>query len=202
MKLIVGLGNPGSAYAATRHNAGKSFVAALGERLSAGPFALKKRYKASISQLSWGGQKVALAWPETFMNLSGEAVKLLTAGYGSRPETDLLVVVDDLDLPFGKVRFRSEGSDGGHNGLKSIQAHLGTRSFARIKIGIGRPLLRAESDRLGEETIEDYVLSPFKNSEQEALGKVFAGLIEGCQFWTQGLTPRASNSINSLKIII
>ncbi|MBU3759276.1 MAG: aminoacyl-tRNA hydrolase [Candidatus Omnitrophica bacterium] len=198
MKLIVGLGNPGETYSGTRHNAGKLFVQFLAESLGLRDFTEKRKLKASVAQVDWSGCRTVLAWPETFMNLSGESVRQLLAAYGCDPECDMLVVVDDLDLPFGKVRLRAEGSDGGHKGLRSIQALLGTKRFARLRIGIGRPA-RFEQGSGPAESVEEFVLSRFKKSEEKELRRIFSGIAEGCAFWIQGQSTLALNYINSIK---
>ena len=135
MKIVVGLGNPGREYAATRHNLGFMVVDELARRLSAGD--RRSRFRSLVSEAFDSGQKVALVKPQTFMNLSGSAVREVVHWYKT-PLTELLVVVDDLDLPFGAVRLRGGGGSGGHNGLKSIIAELGTEEFSRMRVGIGR----------------------------------------------------------------
>ena len=135
MKIVVGLGNPGREYAATRHNLGFMVVDELARRLSAGD--RRSRFRSLVSEAFDSGQKVALVKPQTFMNLSGSAVREVVHWYKT-PLTELLVVVDDLDLPFGAVRLRGSGGSGGHNGLKSIIAELGTEEFSRMRVGIGR----------------------------------------------------------------
>ncbi len=194
MKLIVGLGNPGNSYRSTRHNVGKSFVGFLAARQKAGSFVKQKNLVASLVQMDWLGEKVTLAWPESYMNLSGESVRRLAESRTEKIERDLLVVVDDLALPFGKMRLRAEGSDGGHNGLKSIQAALGTKQFARLRFGIGHP--GKEADNGDNPAVSEYVLSAFSPEEQRALEPLFLLMIEGCRFWTLGDFQKASNSLS------
>ena len=193
MKLIVGLGNPGSRYSDTRHNAGRWFVeyaASISE--SSISFSKKKALLASLVSLEWKGQPVLLAYPEIWMNQSGEAIKALVKHFEIDPKKDLLVVVDDLALPLGKIRFRARGSDGGHNGLKSIRASLQTESYARLRIGIGpmNPML----------SYEKFVLERFKVSEQKALKKIFAECLKACKIWMFESAQAAMNTVNALSI--
>ncbi len=147
MKLIIGLGNPGSQYELTRHNVGFRVV----DRLAAQQrWTWERRGRAMLANGNIGSEKVVLIKPLTFMNNSGEAVGELVRWYKVQPE-DILVVYDELDLPVGKIRLRSNGSAGGHNGLSSIIHHLHTNLFPRLRVGIGRP----DNNRM--ETV-DYVL--------------------------------------------
>ena len=134
MKLIVGLGNPGKDYEKTRHNAGFMCIDCVADKLNM-KFDTKK-FKALIAMGFVGGEKVILMKPQTYMNLSGEAVGECARFYNIDLE-DILVISDDLDLPTGKIRLRAKGSSGGQNGLKNIIAHLGSQEFKRIRIGIG-----------------------------------------------------------------
>ncbi len=141
MMLIVGLGNPGPEYAKTRHNVGFMVVERLAAQTGAagtGPVRWHLRCRALVAEAFFQGQKVILARPQTYMNNSGEAVAPLLRWYGLAP-ADLLVICDDLDLLPGQIRIRKKGGDGGHRGLKSVIAALGTNEFARLRIGIGRP---------------------------------------------------------------
>src|SRR5688500_959452 len=134
--LLAGLGNPGSEYSQTRHNAGFLAVEQFGRKFRA-EWKLETRFDARLAKVAVGSSKVVLCEPETFMNRSGEAIAPL-AGFYKIPIERIMVLVDDADLPFGQIRLRSEGSSGGHHGLESIEKHLGTRAFARLRIGIGR----------------------------------------------------------------
>src|SRR5690349_986761 len=136
LRLVVGLGNPGAEYVRTRHNAGFLVVEEVASRASA-QWNFEKKFDARVAKTERAGQKLLLAEPQTFMNASGEAVGALMNFYRV-PVASLLVVVDDADLPFGEIRMRPKGSSGGHHGLESIERHLGTREFARLKVGIGR----------------------------------------------------------------
>lgn len=156
ISLIVGLGNPGAEYTATRHNAGFMVIDRLLAGFPAGRF--EKRHVAeSFAHVgSFRGKPLTLLYPQTFMNLSGQAVAGFARKMDIAPES-ILVIHDDLDLPVGKLRLRSGGGDGGHNGLKSIIAELGSNAFKRIRVGIGRP-------KPGETV--DYVLSTFEGEER------------------------------------
>lgn len=156
MKLIVGLGNPGRDYAKTRHNTGFMCIDKVAEMLNVN-FTTKK-FKAEIAQTRVNGESVILMKPQTFMNLSGEAVGECARFYNI-DAGDILVLVDDLDLPVGKIRLREKGSSGGQNGLKNIIAHLGTQEFKRIRIGIGNDKLMLTVDYvLGKVKKEDRAL--------------------------------------------
>ena len=136
MKLIAGLGNPGREYAATRHNIGFMVVDRLAHKL--GLAVEKKKFKALYGQGQIGPEKVLLAKPQTYMNLSGEAVSALLRWHKLTP-ADLIVVFDDMDLPPGKLRIRQEGGAGGHKGMESIIWSLGSEGFTRLRIGVGKP---------------------------------------------------------------
>jgi len=136
LHLIVGLGNPGAAYAQTRHNAGFLLVEKLAANWKSG-WTNEKKFQARVARAERGGNKVLLAEPQTFMNLSGESVGALAQFY-QVPLEKILVVVDDADLPLGEIRLRPAGGSGGHHGLESVAQHLGAKNYARLRIGIGR----------------------------------------------------------------
>lgn len=163
MKLIVGLGNPGKQYEKTKHNTGFMVMDQLSKILQC-PIDQKK-FKALIGQCVIHGEKVLLMKPQTFMNLSGEAVHEAMKFYQLTPE-DILIIYDDLDLPIGKLRLREQGSAGGQNGIKNIIAHIHTQDFKRIRVGIGNDKLMLTAD---------YVLGKIPKSEwqlhQEAINK-------------------------------
>ena len=150
MKLIVGLGNPGSEYAKTKHNVGWMFVDRMAERIGATGW--KEKEKGMVAEGRVGAEKVLLVKPMTYMNNSGECVGPLMRWYKLGPE-DVLVVHDDMDIPAGTIRIRKKGSAGGHNGIKSLIAHIGSEKFIRVRIGIGRPL--------PVRTVINHVLEPF-----------------------------------------
>lgn len=191
MKLIVGLGNPGSEYADTRHNAGRLLIeyAASSEKIS---LIRKKTLKAYAASLEWKGRPVLLAYPDTWMNLSGEAVKVLVRHFEIDPKKDLLVVVDDLALPLGRLRLRAKGSDGGHNGLKSIHGALQTDHYARLRIGIGAYNPIAD--------YEQFVLERFRSSEKKRLKKVLEEGLPACRIWATESASAAMNAVNAILI--
>ncbi|MEO1479864.1 MAG: aminoacyl-tRNA hydrolase [Bacteroidota bacterium] len=157
-RLIVGLGNPGPEYEATRHNVGFMVVDHLAETVGVAP--LRRNLAASLAdEASHRGRALVVAKPQTYMNRSGEAVRALTRRYGLTPD-DLVVVYDDLALPLGAVRLRGKGGAGGHNGIQNIIDTLGTSAFPRIRVGIGSNFGRGQQVR--------YVLAPFDADEAEA----------------------------------
>ena len=134
---MVGLGNPGSQYAETRHNAGVWFIDAIAERYG-GPWQQEKKFHGRLSKFHYEDFEGRLLVPSTFMNHSGQAVKAVSRYFHLKPK-EILVIHDDLDLPPGTIRFKSGGGHGGHNGLRDIEHHLGTRDFLRLRLGIGHP---------------------------------------------------------------
>lgn len=157
MKLIVGLGNPGPKYELTRHNIGFLAVDVIADALN---IEIKQsKWKGLYGEGTYKGEKVILLKPMTYMNLSGESISELMNFY-KIPLENMLVIFDDMDVPIGKIKLRYKGSSGGHNGLKSIIAHLGTEQFQRIKMGIGRP---ATGD------VVSYVLGNFPQDDQKPL---------------------------------
>lgn len=159
MWLIVGLGNPGAQYARTRHNIGFDCLETLAERH--GLSFRGKRANSLIAEGNLGGTRVALVQPQTYMNLSGQAVANLRNWYKIDPAGELLVVYDDLDLPFGKIRLRERGSPGTHNGMRSIVQQLGGNAFPRLRVGIGQPP--------GKMDAAAYVLARFNKDEEAQL---------------------------------
>ena len=158
MYLIVGLGNPGSKYAHTRHNVGFDVLEALSRKL--GVSITREKEQALVGECFVGGQKVILAMPQTYMNLSGESVSRLAHWYKIEPE-NLLVVYDDIDIPQGHIRIRKNGSAGTHNGMRSIVGLLGYENFPRLRVGVGQK-------REGYE-LADWVLGTFSAAEEKAL---------------------------------
>lgn len=168
--IIVGLGNFGSEYASTRHNLGWMIVEKLASDLGV-TFKCESRLEANVASAEFEGQKLKLLLPLTYMNESGRAL-VRVMNYYKCPVEDVLVVVDDMDLEFGKIRFRAEGSSGGHNGLKSIEMHLSSRNYCRLKVGIGRA---------GE--VVEHVLSRFTQEEEKALAEVIKRAVEQIAKW-------------------
>ncbi|MEV6333175.1 aminoacyl-tRNA hydrolase [Nocardia vinacea] len=155
--LVVGLGNPGSEYERTRHNIGFLVADVLAQRVG-GRFAVHKKSGADLLQARLDGRQVLIAKPRSFMNLSGRPVAAL-AKFFSVPPTEVIVVHDELDLPFGQVRLKRGGGEGGHNGLRSVSNALTTKDYLRARIGIGRPP--------GRQDPADYVLKPFSSVERK-----------------------------------
>lgn len=185
--LIAGLGNPGSEYSGTRHNAGFLVLEEVSRRWNLS-WKNEKKFKAECSEGQVDGRRVMVCRPKTFMNASGESVGTI-ARY-LRVELDkILVVVDDADLPFGELRLRPGGSSGGHHGLVSIEEHLETRQFARLRVGIGR-------EGEGVRDITGYVLEKFSQAERPKLTLVLARAADQVECWvTQGVA-RAMNDFN------
>ena len=171
MNLIVGLGNPGSRYAHSRHNVGFWCVNRLG-RAHDIPLSTHTRL-ATTGQGRLAGREVLLAKPRTFVNLSGRAVSALMRRYDVAT-ADLLVIYDDLDLPLGRVRVRSGGSHGGHRGMKSIVEAVGAQDFPRIRIGIGRPSGKDGRPTYEPEEVAGYVLAPASAEERRLLDEAVA----------------------------
>lgn len=182
-KIVVGLGNPGRQYAETRHNFGFFVVDELAKRTNAP--SSRKRMNAEISEARFGGDRLVLVMPQTYMNDSGIAVREIMRWYKVAPE-DVLVVVDDLDLRFGQLRLRARGSAGGHNGLKSIFQETGTQEIPRLRVGIGRS---------GNHAI-GHVLSKFSKDERERLPEVIGDAADAVEAWLQKGITEAMNAVN------
>ncbi|MBU6409058.1 MAG: aminoacyl-tRNA hydrolase [Verrucomicrobia bacterium] len=179
--LIVGLGNPGAEYADTRHNAG--FM--LAENLAAAWKAVwttERKFRARLARAGRAEKRILLCQPRTFMNLSGETVAALQQFYRLEPGR-MMVAVDDADLPLGALRLRPGGSSGGHHGLESIEQHLGSRDFARLKIGIGR--------REGSREIMGHVLGRFAPNERELLQMVLERAVRQVETWLDAGVEKA-----------
>jgi PTH1 family peptidyl-tRNA hydrolase len=191
MKLIVGLGNPGKTYAHNRHNAGFLCVNYFA-RLHSIRFDRRQcRARVGIGKVS--GEKLLLAKPGTFVNLSGNSVACLVRKH-KIPVSDLLAIYDDLDLPPGKIRLRQSGSSGGHKGMNSIISALGSEAFPRIRVGIGRP--QVEKQSISEDAIVNYVLTDFSPQEEAIIKPVIARVTEAIDcFLAQGIEA-AMNKFN------
>lgn len=170
MKIIAGLGNPGKKYETTRHNVGFIVADLLGEALGAD--IKEKGFKGLTAQVFRNGEKIILVKPQTYMNLSGECVGEL-ARYYKVDNEDILIIADDLSLPVGTMRLRPKGSSGGHNGLKSLIAHLGGDDFPRLKVGIG----------YGGPGVVDHVLGHFGDEEWQTLTKIMAKAVDCTLTW-------------------
>lgn len=169
MKVIFGLGNPGNKYETTRHNVGFLFVDYLAHKFGFTPYKNESKFKALLSEGVLNGEKVLVVKPQTFMNLSGQTVQSILNFY-KIPKENFIIVYDDKDMEFEKIRFRKTGSSGGHNGLKSIITTFGTE-FKRIKIGVANDLIKKFDTA-------DFVLNNFKKEEMEKLPFVFEEVIE------------------------
>ncbi len=188
MHLIVGLGNPGAEYAKTRHNAGFLLVQKLAERWHV-RWSLEKKFAARVARVERSEARVVLCEPQTFMNASGEAVGPIVTFYRI-PLNRILVVVDDADLPFGEIRLRIRGSSGGHHGLESLEKHLGSREFPRLRIGIGR--------KDGAREITNYVLGKFSSGETALAEKVLTVAADQAECWLSAGIEKAMNQFNGV----
>ncbi len=190
MYIIAGLGNPSKEYEKTRHNAGFDTIDLLAEKL--GIDLTEKKHRAYCGKGMIGTEKVLLLKPQTFMNHSGESLRDAADFYKVEPE-QILVIYDDISLEPGQLRIRMKGSAGGHNGIKSIIAHLGTQDFPRIKIGVG-----AKPERMD---LADYVLSRFSPSEREKMEESFREGAEAVITFLQDGADAAMNRYNRKKDI-
>ncbi len=189
MKLIVGLGNPGKKYEKTRHNIGFMVLDELASILG---FTIeKKQNQALLGQCFFEGTKLLLAKPQTYMNKSGEAVLELLNYYRDSID-DFIVIHDDLDMEFGRIRFKLGGGSGGHNGLKSITQMLNSPDYGRLKIGIGRPPQFMK--------VENYVLSEFSGAETKVLPELINAAVCGLKTWCRAGIAKAMNDFNGLQI--
>lgn len=192
MKLIIGLGNPGREYTGTRHNIGFAVLAELARK-----HGLNFDKRCCHSRTGEGriiGQEVVLAKPQTYMNLSGNAVAALMRRYKLKL-SDILVVHDDIDLPLGKIRLRANGSAGGHNGIKSIIASVGSMDFARLKIGIGRP----ESPDVERREVVDHVLTGFNADERKAAEEAIGNSVQAIVLVVEQGLEAAMNRFNRVE---
>ncbi len=184
LKLVVGLGNPGTKYQGTRHNVGFEVIDRLAQGGSRPSFS--RKFDGLVAETEIDYRRVLLLKPETFMNLSGRSVAQALRFYKLRP-SDLLVICDDLSLPLGKLRLRSGGSDGGQKGLRDITAHLGTEQFPRLRIGIGER---------GEIDAADFVLSRFRSVERAAIDDALILATQAVAVWVTQGTDAAMNRFN------
>jgi len=190
LKVIVGLGNPGREYAATRHNVGWWLIDHLADVWHFDGW--KKDTDSHISNGLVGGVKVRLVKPQTYMNLSGQALKNFVRRPFWSPAKDLLIVVDEVQLPVGRIRIRPRGSAGGHNGLKSVEAALGSQEYARLRIGVG-----PSEERKGIYTnLADFVLAPFARDEREDILDMMPELTSTVETWLKEGIEKAMNVHN------
>ena len=181
--VVIGIGNPGERYTAMRHNVGFRCIDLLSER--AGIRLNDRRKEAVIGQGMLAGRPIVLAKPRTFVNRSGSAARYLATRFGARPDS-MLVLLDDLDLPVGRLRVRASGGSGGHNGLNSINEVLGTQDYPRVRIGIGRPTSGAI----------DHVLGGFSPEEQPLLTETLERAVDVVEAWVEHGIEYAMNHFN------
>jgi len=186
MYIIVGLGNPTREYTATRHNIGFDAITRVADEYDIN--LNMKKHKALCGTGYIEGQKVLLAQPQTYMNLSGESVRELVDFYKIDPTEELIVIYDDISLDVGQLRIRKKGSAGGHNGIKNIIAHLGTQEFPRIKIGVG--------DKPKDWDLADYVLGRFPDEEQPKIREALAHACDACKIMMTEDINSAMNMYN------
>ncbi len=186
LHLIVGLGNPGAEYAGTRHNAGFLLVEKLAADWKAN-WTNERKFFARVARGENVGKKFLLAEPQTFMNLSGETVGALVKFY-QLPLAQVIIAVDDADLPLGEIRLRPGGGSAGHHGIESVTQHLGSREFARLRIGIGR--------RDGAREITNFVLGKFERDESAVLEKVLERAANQLECWLEFGLQKAMSQFN------
>lgn len=189
MYIIVGLGNPTKEYMHTRHNVGFDTIDAIAEKYRIS--VTEKKHKALIGKGYIEGQKVILAKPQTYMNLSGESVRELIDYYKADETQELIVIYDDISLPPGQLRIRKKGSAGGHNGIKNIIAMTGTQNFMRIKVGVG--------EKPKGWDLADYVLGRFDNADRAKVEEAIGHAMDATVLMMQGDVDKAMNDYNSRK---
>lgn len=189
MYLIVGLGNPTKQYEKTRHNIGFDVIDALADKYNIS--VTEKKHKALCGRGAIEGQKVVLAKPQTFMNLSGESVVELLNYYKMDPETEMIVIYDDISLAPGNIRIRKKGSAGGHNGIKNIIALTGTQNFLRIKVGVG--------EKPKNWDLADYVLGCFSEEDRKYVEDAIKDAMGACALMVWDDVDKAMNDYNSKK---
>ena len=195
-KLIVGLGNPGNQYDRTRHNVGFEVVDRLANRWQ-GNLSENKRFKSQYGEIRVAGQKIGLLKPLTFMNRSGQAIRAVVDWY-KLARRDVLVVYDDMDLPVGKLRLRLAGSAGGHNGMKSTIAHLGTQDFPRLRLGIGAT--EKAGDRDG--AVVSHVLGRFAPGEAQQIKEVIELAADAVERSLKDGVEKAMSLYNGRSVVI
>lgn len=189
MFIIAGLGNPTKEYEGTRHNVGFDVIDRLADRYNID--VETKKHLALIGKGVIAGQKVILAKPQTYMNLSGESIRSIVDYYKVDPETELLIIYDDISLDVGKLRIRAKGSAGGHNGIKNIIAHLGSQVFPRIKVGVG--------EKPSKYDLADYVLGHFSKEEQVLMEEGYDQAVNAVEMILSGDINGAMNEYNRKK---
>ena len=188
MKLIVGLGNPGPQYDKTRHNIGQRVAFGLAESFGI-KFKRHKILRAQWAESHFNNNSFVSAFPESYMNESGTVVSKLVEHFQINFQSDLLIVVDDAALPFGRLRLRANGEDGGHRGLRSVEEHLRSQSYARLRIGIA-------PEKSLQIPLEEFVLQPFLKEEEKYLDSVIKQGVEACRLWVSEPLEKSMNLIN------
>lgn len=196
LRLVVGLGNPGQKYVGTRHNVGfmalEAYAAAEQSR-----FRSMAKLQGEVAEVGIGSGRIRLLMPQTFMNESGRSIRAALDWFDLSAD-QVLVLVDDMDLPLGRLRLRAKGSAGGHNGLRSTIQHLGTQEFARLRIGIGAPGRTAAERR--ERTVS-HVLGSFHKNEQPMLDAVLEEVLRGLDLIQRQGLERAGNRLNGVNLM-
>ena len=195
LRLVVGLGNPGQRYAGTRHNVGFMALELLAKREGV-RFKSMAKLQGELAEVGFGSDRLRLLMPQTFMNESGRSIRAALDWFDLSAD-QVLVLVDDMDLPLGRLRIRAKGSAGGHNGLKSTIQHLGTQEFARLRIGIGAPGRSAEERKA--RTVS-HVLGSFNACEQPLLQDVLDEVLSGLELIQRQGLERAGNRLNGLQL--
>jgi PTH1 family peptidyl-tRNA hydrolase len=191
LQLLVGLGNPGDKYAGTRHNVGFMALERMAAR-AGGNFRNQTKLHGLLAEVGQGDRRLRLLMPQTFMNDSGRSIRAALDWFGLEPE-QMLVLVDDMDLPLGRLRLRLSGGAGGHNGLRSTIAHLGGQDFPRLRIGIGAPALNPVERK--QRTV-GHVLGRFAPAEQPVLDEVLDEVLAGIDLIQRLGLERAGNRLN------
>jgi PTH1 family peptidyl-tRNA hydrolase len=194
LQLLVGLGNPGPKYADTRHNVGFMVLERIARSAAVG-FRSQPRLHGELAEIGTGPERLRLLMPQTYMNESGRSIRAALDWYRLSP-AQLLVLVDDMDLPLGRLRLRSGGSAGGHNGLRSTIQHLGTQEFARLRIGIGAP---ADNPAERRARTVSHVLGRFAADERPVLDAVLDEVVVGIDRIRRQGIERAGNRLNSFR---
>ena len=190
MFIIVGLGNPTSEYEGTRHNVGFAVIDAIADKYNIS--VTERKHRAFCGKGMIAGQKVLLVKPQTYMNLSGESVRSALDFYKVDPETEILVIYDDVSLGVGQLRIRKKGSAGGHNGIKNIIAHLGTSVFQRIKVGVG--------EKPKDYDLADYVLGHFSKEDKELMSEGYKDAVQAVEMILMDNIEGAMNQFNKKKM--
>ncbi|MEL7071467.1 MAG: aminoacyl-tRNA hydrolase [Cyanobacteria bacterium J06581_3] len=194
-RLIVGLGNPGAKYDRTRHNIGFEIVDALAKSLPDVSLAANKRFQGETGEFRSAGERTVVLKPTTYMNKSGQSVRAVLDWYKLEP-TAVLVVYDDMDLPVGKLRMRLSGGAGGHNGMKSIISHLGTKEFPRLRVGVGAADKGADADS----AVVSHVLGRFSPEDRKIVDAVIPMAVDAIDFSLRKGVERSMNLYNGREV--